>query len=57
MAFFYDSKLGDGDYKVKFRSAKIMERMVNQNTNDDINHGLDLTFNLFFIMFQKKFFF
>jgi hypothetical protein len=32
-------KLGEGDYKVKLRSVKLMERMVNQNTFDEINHG------------------
>ena len=32
--------MGDGDYRVKLRSAKLMERMVNQNTFDEIYHGL-----------------
>jgi hypothetical protein len=32
-------KVGDGDMKVTLRSAKIIERMVNQNTYDEINQG------------------
>jgi hypothetical protein len=36
---FNFGKVGDGDFKVKLKSAKLMERMVNQNTFDEINHG------------------
>jgi hypothetical protein len=36
---FNFGKVGDGDFKVKLKSAKLMERMVNQNTFAEINQG------------------
>ena len=38
--FIQTIKVGEGDMKVTLRSAKIIERMINQNTFDEINQGI-----------------